>query len=125
MILPGFHTVTKLIIQREHLRLWHMGPTNVTFMLSHRFHIVRAQKIIRSIICACVTCTCHHIPAKPKSQMLGQIPTNQLEPGSKFDRVGVDYARPVLLKRSSIYKRLLTKGYICVFVCLVVKAVHL
>ena len=89
VILPGSHTVTKLIIRREHLRILHVGPTHVTSMLSRRFHIMGAQKIICSIIRACVTC--RHVSAKPKPQMLSQLHTDRLEPGSTFDRAGVDY----------------------------------
>ena len=59
--------------------------------------------------------------------MLDQLPTDRFEPGSTctFDRVGVDYAGPILLKRGSMCKPVLTKAYICVFVCLTVKVVHL
>ena len=123
VILPGSHTVTKLIIRRERLRPLHVGPTIVTSMLSRCFHIVGGRKIICSIVRACVTCC--RVSATPKPEMIGQLPTDRLEPGSIFDRVGVDYAGPVLLKRGSVRQPVLTKANICVFVCLVVKAVHL
>ena len=105
----------------ELLHLLHAGPTHIISMLSRRSHIVGGQKIIPSIIHACVTC--HHVSAKPKPQMLSQLPTDWLEPGSIFHWVEVDYAGPVLLKSGSICKPVLTKPYICVF-CLMVKAVY-
>ena len=123
VILPGSHGVTKLIIQREHLRLLHAGPTQVSSMLSRRFHILRARSVIRSITRACVVC--RRISSKPKPQMLGQLPSNRLMPGFAFERVGVDYAGPVLLKGGSLRKPVITKAYISVFVCFAVKAVHL
>ena len=55
-ILPKDHTVTKLIIRSEHLRLLHAGPTLVMASLSRRFHIVGARRAIRSITRKCVTC---------------------------------------------------------------------
>lgn len=42
-----------------------------------------------------------------------------------FDRVGVDYAGPVCIKYGFVRKPILVKAYICVFVSLTVKAVHL
>ena len=41
-----------------------------------------------------------------------------------FQRVGVDYAGPFLIKSGSIRKPTILKAYACVFVSLTVKAVH-
>ena len=111
VILPGSHAVTKLIIQTEHLRLLHAGPTLVASMLSHSFHILGARKVIRSITHACVVC--RRAAAKPKPQMLGKLPTDRLKPGSVFERVGVDYAGPVLLKSGLVCKPVLCNRTIC------------
>ena len=42
-----------------------------------------------------------------------------------FERTGVGYAGPVMVKSGPVRKPVLVKAYICVFVCLSVKAVHL
>ena len=57
--------------------------------------------------------------------MLGQLPADWLKCGSVYERVGVDYTGPVMVKSGSIRKPTLVKAYISVFVCLSVKAVHL
>ena len=57
--------------------------------------------------------------------MLGQLPADRLTTGPAFERVGVDYAGPVMVKGGSIRKPVLVKAYISVFVCLSVKAVYL
>ena len=46
-------------------------------------------------------------------------------PGSVFDKVGVDYAGPVLVKYGHVRNPTVIKAYICVFVSLSVKRVHL
>ena len=46
-------------------------------------------------------------------------------PGPVFDNVGVDYAGPVYIKYGFVRKPTIVKAYICVFVALSVKAVHL
>ena len=42
-----------------------------------------------------------------------------------FDRVGLDYTEPLLLKYGSVHKPTITKAYVSVFVSLSTKAVHL
>ncbi len=123
VILPGSHDFTKLLIRSEHLRLLHAGPTLVTAMLSRTFHIIGARKTIRTIIRACVIC--RRVSAKPKPQLFGQLPADRLKPGPVFERTGVDYAGPVMIKSGSVRKPTVVKAYVCVFVCLSVKAVHL
>ena len=46
-------------------------------------------------------------------------------PDAVFERVGLDYARPFLIKYGSARKPTIVKSYVCVFVSLTVKAVHL
>ena len=57
--------------------------------------------------------------------MLGQLPVERITPGPVFDKVGVDYAGPVFIKYGHVRKPTIVKSYICVFVSLTVKAVHI
>ena len=56
---------------------------------------------------------------------MGQLPVERVTPGTVFEKVGVDYAGPVLVKYGTVRKPTVLKAYICVFVSLTVKAVHL
>ena len=56
---------------------------------------------------------------------MGQLPIERVTPNLVFDKVGVDYAGPVHIKYGSIRKPTVIKAYICVFVSMSVKAVHL
>ena len=56
---------------------------------------------------------------------MGQLPMERVTPDSVFDRVSIEYTGPVYLKYGSIRKPTVVKAYICVFVSLSVKAVHL
>ena len=53
------------------------------------------------------------------------LPIERMTLGPVFDKVGVDYAGPVLVKYGHVCKPTAVKAYICVFVSLTVKAVHL
>ena len=122
VILHGRNTLTKLIIRAEHLRLLHGGPTLVSSSLSRRFHIIGHRKTVRSVTRACVIC--RRTSTKPRPQLMGQLPIERITPGMVFERVGIDYAGPVLLKVGRVRKPTLIKAYIGIFISLSVKAVH-
>ena len=49
----------------------------------------------------------------------------RITPDAVFEKVGIDYARPIYIKQGSVRKPTILKAYVCVFVSLSVKAVHL
>ena len=123
VIIHGKHPITKLIISPEHLRLLHAGPTLVMASLCRQYHIIGCRKAARSITRKCVTC--RRTTVKPQNQLLGQLPSERVTPGTVFENVGVDYAGPFVIKYGSVRKPTIIKAYVCVFLCLSVKAVHL
>ena len=123
IILHGKHPITNLTIRAEHLRLLHAGPTLLISSLNQRFHIICLRKTVRSITRQCVICKRHSV--RPENQLLGQLPLERVTPASVFERVGVDYAGPFEIKYGYVRRPTVVKAYICLFVCLSVKAVHL
>ena len=59
------------------------------------------------------------------SQLLGQIPRDRLNSGMVFNKVGVDYAGPIVVKSGPIHRPVITKAYVYIFVSFTVKEVHL
>ena len=59
--------------------------------------------------------------------MLGQLPIKRVTPDMVFENVGVDYAGLIYIKHGHVLASSPhhTKAYICVFVSLSLKAVHL
>lgn len=100
-----------------------VGPTLLAASLGRRYYITSCRKIIRSITHNCVVCRRSTI--RPKPQLQGQLPAERITPDSVFERVGLDYAGPFLLKYGSMRKPTIVKAYVCIFVSLTVKAVHL
>ena len=91
--------------------------------LSRCFHILRMKKTVWSVVHQCTICRCHS--AQPSLQMLGQLPYEHVTPGVVFQKVGIDYAGPLQVKYGMVRKPVIVKAYICIFVSLAVKAVHL
>ncbi len=123
IVIHGKHFITRLIIRGEHLRLMHAGPTLVHESLSSRFHIVGGHRVVRSVIHQCITC--RKYSAKPQSQKMGNLPPERITPDHLFDNVGIDYAGPFYTKYGYVRKPTIVKSYVCVFVSLSTKAVHL
>ena len=63
---------------------------------------------MRSTTRGCITC--RHTTAKPKSQVLGQLPVERI---TLYDHVGLDYAGPFTIKYGSTRKPTLIKAYVC------------
>ena len=123
VILHGKHPVSKLIVRSEHLRLLHAGPTLTSASLNRRFYIIQLLKTVRSITRQCITCRRQTV--RPQSQRMGQLPLERVTPGCVFEKVGIDYAGPFLIKYGMVRKPTLVKAYVCIFVSLAVKAAHL
>ena len=123
LILHGKHPLTRLIVLTEHFRILHAGPTLLSASLATRYHIVKGRAMMRSVYRQCVVCRRHSV--KPTAQMMGQLPIERITPGPIFDKTGVDFAGPILTKFGHVRKPTIVKSYICVFVSLTVKAVHL
>ena len=123
VILHGKNFVSRMMVHTEQQHLLHAGPTLLISSLCRRFHIIGCRKLVRSITQGCVTCC--HISTKPKPQLQGQLPLERVTPDSVFEKVGVDYVGPVYVKHGLVCKPVIVKAYVCIFVSLTVKAVHI
>ena len=123
MILHRNHHLTELLVCLEHICMLHARRMLVLSTLSRHFHNFRIKIAIRSVIHQCTICHCYS--AQPSLQMLGQLPSECVTPGAVFQKVGVDYTGPLQVKYEITRKPVIMKAYICLFVLLVVKAVHL
>ena len=56
---------------------------------------------------------------------MGRLLVERVTPGPIFNKVGVDFSGPLVVKYGHVRRPTLTKAYVCVFVSLSVKAVYL
>ncbi|XP_062538159.1 uncharacterized protein LOC134206454 [Armigeres subalbatus] len=120
-ILPK-HPLTDMIIREYHLEHLHIGPSGLLSALRQRFWLLGSRSAVRKITRRCVEC----FRVKPRSvtQYMGNLPRSRVTPSAPFEVTGVDYAGPFQIKQSG-RKSVTVKGYLCVFVCLVTKSLHL
>lgn len=111
IIINGKHPVVKLLISSEHLRLLHAGPQHLASSLSQRYHITGHRKTIRSITRSCIICRKN--AARPKPQVLGKLPMERVTPDSVFEKTGLDYAGPLMIKYGHVRKPVIVKACVC------------
>ena len=123
LILPHSHLLTKLIINHYHVLSLHAGFQLLWATLQQKFWIVRARDTIRHEVRKCITCK--KVRAETAQQLMGSLPSPRVNPGFPFSNTGVDYAGPFTTKVMKGRSNKTFKSYLCIFVCLATKAVHL
>jgi hypothetical protein len=123
MILPASHHFTKLLVSAEHIRLLHAGPQLLTASLRENYWIPRLRDLVKTVIHQCLKC--YRFKAQATQQLKGELPSARVQPSKPFLTTGTDYAGPISLRLGTTRSKIITKGYIAVFVCFSTKAVHL
>jgi len=123
ILLPKSHYVTGLIIDYYHLKYLHAGPQFLQAIISQKFWILSARSAIRHRVFKCIRC--YRCNPRLSSQKMGDLPSVRVTPATVFYNTGTDYLGPFLVKPNNLRRTPPVKMYICVFICMAVKAVHL
>lgn len=123
IILPKRHPVVNLLIDYYHRKHLHSGTQLTQSLLSQNVWILSARSIIRSRIYKCMTCFKH----KPRTQipLMGNLPSPRINSARPFLNTGTDFGGYFNVKIHNLRSVRHTKVYICVFICLATKAVHI
>lgn len=123
ILLPRHSQLTELLIRSLHLRHLHAGPTLLMSISQQHYWILRVRDAVRFQIRRCVTCTRHK--AITQQQLMGDLPASRVNPSYPFQRCGVDYAGPFLLRPDIPRSKVSVKAYLALFVCFSTRACHL
>lgn len=123
IILPKDCNFTRLIVRHEHCALMHGGLKLTLSNLSLKYYIISATTIVKSVINKCVTC--FRFRAQNSQQLMASLPQDRVVQDRVFNKIGIDYCGPFNIKQSSLRRSVVSKGYVCLFVCFVTKCVHL
>ncbi|XP_075162898.1 uncharacterized protein LOC142235533 [Haematobia irritans] len=123
MLLSKANPLSSLIISDAHGRTLHGGVTLTMSYVNRKFWIISGNTLAKTIIRNCIPC--FKYTAKTSQQIMGNLPNVRLTVTRPFSHSGVDYAGPISIKTSSLRTASTTKGYICLFICMVTKAIHL
>lgn len=123
ILIPQASHFTKLLIADAHQRTLHGGSQLMMNYLRSHFWIINARSLIRQCVRKCVVCV--RYSGETRQQMMGQLPEARVTAGRPFLRSGLDYAGPISIRPTKGRGYHSTKGYICLFVCMATKAIHL
>ncbi|XP_050313689.1 uncharacterized protein LOC126748481 [Anthonomus grandis grandis] len=123
MLLPSHNTVVSMMLHQEHIRLGHAGPQTVLSNFRLRFWPLNGLRETKRLIRKCVKC--FRFRASPAQQIMSELPESRVTVSRPFNKVGVDYGGPFLIKSSNLRKAPLSKSYIAIFVCMATKSVHI
>lgn len=122
-VLPEKHPFTQLIIRSEHIRNLHAGQHATLSFVRQKYWPLNGRKAVKSVIRKCIPC----FRARPTTiyQKMGELPSPRVTPARIFSSCGIDYAGPFPLKDGKTRNRKIIKSYVCIFICLSSKAIHL
>ncbi|XP_062141924.1 uncharacterized protein LOC133849944 [Drosophila sulfurigaster albostrigata] len=92
-------------------------------ILSYSSSFARLLVLVKSTINSCKVCVIYK--KRLQTQMMGDLPKERASYSRPFTHTGVDFAGPFEIKNYTGRACLITKGYVCVFVCFSTKAIHL
>ncbi|XP_059222926.1 uncharacterized protein LOC131996847 [Stomoxys calcitrans] len=123
ILLPYDARMTQLLVEFAHKITLHGGNQLMTRLLRSEFWIFRLKPLVKKVIHNCKTCILYkkHL----QSQIMASLPPERTSLSRPFTNTGVDFAGPFNIKNYSGRACLITKGYVCIFVCFATKAIHL
>lgn len=123
IILGKRNGLVPLILTDAHLRTLHGGINMTITYLMSKYWIVGCKSLVKQHIQRCLTCARQR--AVSRQQMMGDLPVSRVTPSRTFSRSGVDFAGPVYVLNHRGRGAKTSKAYICIFICMAVKAIHL
>lgn len=123
ILVPKNNILTKLILASEHIRNMHCGPSALLATVREKYWPISGKNAVKEIARKCIICFRNN--AKNLQPMMAQLPAHRVDPSPPFTNSGVDYAGPFKLKDRKGRGCKITKAYVCLFICISTKAVHL
>ena len=122
VILPK-HRISSLIAEQTHQRCLHGGSQLTLRVLRQAYWVLNARSLVKQVVHNCIVCTRYR--AASVNQQMGDLPKARVNPARPFTHTGVDYAGPFHVLPTAKRGQKAMKAYICLFVCLTTRAIHL
>lgn len=122
LLLPRSHHFTALIVQDAHVRVAHDGVKETLTEVRRKYWIIKGRSLVRSLIHRCVLC--RRFEGAPfRAPPPPPLPDFRLKEDNPFSYTGVDFAGPLHVRSFGLTRS--EKVWICLYTCLVTRAVHL
>lgn len=123
IILPSKSHVTTLIIEQYHKRLFHEGIQTTLSAVRFKYWPIRGRTEVRKVVHQCVRCI--RFRATTCKQQMAALPDPRVSLVRAFAQVGIDFSGAISIRNHMQRNCKYTKGYICLFICLATRAIHI
>lgn len=123
ILLPGRNMITDKIIRQIHENNYHTGIQTTLNLFRQNFWVTDGRNQVRKIVRDCIKC--FRFNAKTIDYLIGDLPAPRVQANRPFSHVGIDFCGPFYIKEKKFRIRNRIKTYVCVFICISIKAVHL
>jgi len=123
IILPYNCRLARLLVLFSHQISLHGGNQLVVRLIRSKYWIPKIKNLVKAVLNSCKVRTIYK--KRVQTQLMGDLPTERVSFSRPFTYTGIDYAGPFEIKNYTGRACLITKGYVCVFVCFSTKAIHL
>ncbi|XP_014206654.1 uncharacterized protein LOC106638119 [Copidosoma floridanum] len=123
IVLPGNDTIVKQLVQDKHINTLHGGVQLMLSKLYRTVWITRAHQLVTRVYRTCYKYIRHN--QRRGHQQMAALPAQRVTPLRPFAITGIDYAGPIPVLFSKGRGAKSVKGYKVLFVCFVVRAIHI
>jgi len=123
ILLPNRHHLTDCIIRETHEKHYYTGIQTTLYFIRQRFWLTDGRNQVRKIVRKCVRC--FRFNADTFQYKMGNLPAVRVRAAIPFAHTGIDFCGLFFIKEKKYRNRGRVKIYVCIFVCLSVKALHL
>ena len=123
ILLPKKHHVVQLLIDFHHKLNFHAGSNLLLSLLRQKYWVVGGRSVVRNYVKNCNHC--FRSKPRPTYPLMADLPAARFQEVKPFLHTGVDFAGPFSVTISKHRGVKTQKAYLCLFVCMSVKALHL
>ncbi|XP_018307413.1 uncharacterized protein [Mycetomoellerius zeteki] len=123
ILLPSRNPLTDIIIREIHESNYHAGIQHTLAAMRQRFWVFDGRNQVRKVIRTCVRC--FRFDSNNVQPKMGNLPAVRVSEAIPFSNTGIDFCGPFYIKERKFRNKTRIKVYVCIFVCMSVKAVHL
>lgn len=123
ILLPAKDRIISLLVDYYHISNLHASPGLLLALIRQKYWIVSARNLIRQRVHSCNLC--FRLNPRNTTPLMGDLPSIRVTQVKSFVHTAVDYAGPFYITHIRHRGVKSHKAYICLFVCLTTKALHL
>lgn len=101
----------------------HAPPQLLQSLLRQRFWIMASRGLTRSVFQSCIYC--FKVQPRNKTPLMGDLPAERVQQSPPFHRTALDFCGHFNVKLHQLRYAIISPVYVCVFVCMSTKAIHL